>query len=78
MIKRNASIFIDSLISKLFIEVNCAVCPYGFKLYMNSINRLLSAINIPFMIKAAINSMNANPIFMMIAFDFFPTTIETK
>ncbi len=78
MIKRNASIFIDSLISKLFIEVNCAVCPYGFKLYRNSINRLLSAINIPFTIKAAINIMNANPIFMMIAFDFLPTAIEIK
>ena len=78
MINRNASIFIDSLISKLFIEVNCAVCPYGFISNRNWINELLSAINIPFMIKAAINSMNANPIFMMIAFDFFPTTIETK
>ena len=78
MIKRNASIFIDSLISKLFIEVNCAVCPYGFISNRNWINELLSAINIPFMIKAAINIMNANPIFMMIAFDFLPTAIEIK
>ena len=29
-------------------------------------------------IDAAINIMNANPILMMIAFDFLPTAIEIK
>ena len=78
MINRNPSILMDCLISKLAIEINCAVCPYGFKSNKTWTKKLLSTINIPFMIKAAINSMNANPIFMMIALDFFPTTIETK
>ena len=78
MIKRNVSIFMDSLKSKHSIDVNCAVCPYGFRLNSNWIMKLLSVINIPFKIKAAISSMNANPIFMIIAFDFLPTTIETK